>query len=149
MLLDLQNLSESPCMASLWYIASSQERIDNFECQFRANDSSPDAQDIHVIVLNTLMGRIGIVTNCGSDARNLVGRHTDSHAAATNHNPAICSSLDNLSGNRDGKVRIVTTVTTVRATIRQYGCRTIEPLGNSMFEWESCVITTECNSQRS
>ena len=149
MLLDLQNLGESSCMSILGHVTSLQERIDDFECQLGANDPAPNAQDIHIIMLNSLVSRVGIVTNRSSDTRNFIGRHAYPYTTPTNHDAAICPAFNNFFGNRDSKVRIVTTLAAVGTTVSQRDYCSMESLSDNLLEGEACVITAESNTQRS
>src|ERR1700752_1663089 len=58
-----------------------QECLDEIPGDGRPHGPAAHAKDVHVIVLDPLLGREVIVDQRGADALNLVGAHLRSHAA--------------------------------------------------------------------
>ena len=54
--------------------AGRQKGQHNLLGQFRADDAGTDDEDIHVVVLDALVGGIGVVRERGADLRHLVGK---------------------------------------------------------------------------
>ena len=77
---DVDNFGEARCMTGSGRIASSEERSDHFEGQFRANDTCTDAEDIHVVVLDALASGVSVMAQTGSDSGKLVRRHAHSNS---------------------------------------------------------------------
>jgi len=116
---NLQNPGKTASMPVLRHIAGSEERINNFKCQLGTDNPAPNAKNVHVIMLDSLMRRVRIMTNSSTNARNFVGGHADSHTTAADDNSAVSTPLNNLLGNRDGKVRVITALDAIGATISQ------------------------------
>ena len=96
-----------------------QESLDDLEGQLGSDDPAADAEHVHVVVLDALVSRIGVVTDRRADAGDLVRRHADADAAATDDDPAIGVALDDLAGDRDRKVGVVAARLAVGAAIDQ------------------------------
>ena len=77
--LDVYNLGEASGVAGSRGVAGSEKRPNDFEGRFRTNDTCSDAEDIHVIVLDTLASGIGVVAKTGSDSGKLVRRHANAN----------------------------------------------------------------------
>src|ERR687898_210433 len=60
-----------------------EERCDELGGQFRADDFRAEAEHVHVVVLDPLVGGIGVVTDRGPDSGQLAGgdRGADARAA--------------------------------------------------------------------
>ena len=86
-------------------VASSQESLDNFKGNFGPNNPSPDAEDVHVVVLHSLASRVGVVAETGSDSRKFVGSDAHSHTGSANQNAAIDLSLEKFGGDQFRKIR--------------------------------------------
>lgn len=52
-----------------------QERLDEIPGHRRSHRSSAHAKDVHVIVLDALLGREMVVNQAGADTLDLVGAH--------------------------------------------------------------------------
>lgn len=64
-----------------------EKGFDQLHSQGRSNHTGTEAQDVHVIMFNTLVGRIGVMAKAGTDARNLVGSNTGTYTTAAQQNP--------------------------------------------------------------
>ena len=54
-----------------------------------SDDASAKTQNIHVVVLDALVGRIGVVAHTGAHTTHLVGRHAGPHSTPTYDYSAI------------------------------------------------------------
>jgi len=78
--LDFDDLGQSGGVTRSGAVRSSQEGANNLESRLRADDPSADAENIHVVVLDTLAGGIGIVTEASANSGKLVRRHAHTNA---------------------------------------------------------------------
>lgn len=78
--LDVENLGQTESMSRSGGIASIQESSHDLEGQLGTDHASSDAEDIHVVVLDALPSRVGIVTETGSNPRKLVSSHANTHS---------------------------------------------------------------------
>lgn len=78
--LDINDFGQSSSVAGSRSIASTQERPDDFERRFGADDPCSDAEDIHVIVLDALASGVSVVAKTSSDSGKLVRRHANANS---------------------------------------------------------------------
>src|SRR6185312_832714 len=73
---------------------------------FDADHAGSQHQDVHVVVLDPLVGRVVVVGEAGADAAELVGRdrRTDARAANENATPA---SAEHAQRDLGGEVRVI------------------------------------------
>src|SRR5690242_18397512 len=83
-----------------------QERPDELPCELLAHDLGADAEDVHVVVLDTLVGRVRVVAGRGADARDLAGSHRGAHARAADENAALGIASPDGRADLPGLVRI-------------------------------------------
>src|SRR6266436_4505124 len=106
---------------------SSQKGLDEIPSHSRSYRSATHAEDVHMIVLDSLPGREMIVDQRGADAGNLVGTDRRTYAAAANCHAAIDPPCRHSLTERDNKVRIVVVgVQAVRAEIDNLMARRAE-----------------------
>ena len=84
-----------------------QEGDRAFERRLGADDACPESEDVHVVVLDALVGRVGVVANGGADAPNLVGCHGGSDARPADEDPAIDLTITDGMTETSGEIRIV------------------------------------------
>lgn len=81
------------------------EKIANqIQRQLRPNDARTQAEDIHVVVLHTLVRRVTIVTQSGSNAGKFIGRYRGAYTAAANQHCALGLSIEDRA---PGGLRII------------------------------------------
>src|SRR5215510_1879454 len=64
-------------------VLSRQKRLYKVPSHSRSYRPAAHAKDVHVIVLDPLLGREMIMDQCGTDAVNLVGAHRRANSTAT------------------------------------------------------------------
>src|SRR5262249_49799067 len=84
-----------------------QERLHEIPGHGRANDAATDADDVHVIVFDSLSRRKVIVNQSGPGPRNLVRADRGAHAAAADGHSALHRARRHRAGEWDDEVRIV------------------------------------------
>src|SRR5688572_23790063 len=67
-----------------------EERSNELRGELRANHVGPEAEDVHVVMLDSLARRVGIVTDGGADSRELGGRDRGAHARTAHEDGSLC-----------------------------------------------------------
>jgi hypothetical protein len=140
---DLQHLVETTGMTFLWFVPRVEERFDDLESEFRTDDPPANAQHIHVVVLDSLMGRVGVVADRGTDAGDFIGRDTDTYAASTNDDPTIDIARNQLSGDGNRKIGVITARLGIGPAVNERSDQRGKPLGDGLFQWKAGVVATE------
>ena len=81
--------------------------LDHIPGHLRANGSSTHAEDVHVIILDPLLGREVIVNQTSANAFHFVGAHRSADAAAADRHPAIHLTCDDRLGQGHDEVRVI------------------------------------------
>jgi hypothetical protein len=84
-----------------------QEGVNEVLGHSRTDDPAAHAHDVHVVVFHSLPGREVIVNQPRADARNFVGTHRGTDAAAADSHTPLHASGNNRPGQRDNEVGIV------------------------------------------
>ena len=80
---------------------------ERFERGLGADDPRPEGEHVHVVVLDALVRRIGVVTDGGADAADLVGRHGRTDPGSTDEDPAIDLAVPDRVPEPRGEVGVV------------------------------------------
>src|SRR4051794_20268460 len=72
--LDREDLVQAAPMAGLAAERRAEEGDDALPRRLRADDPRPEREDVHVIVLDALVGGVRVMADGGSHAADLVGR---------------------------------------------------------------------------
>jgi len=91
------------CLAEL----GRQERPDQVPGDGRTHRSATHANDVEVIIFNSLPGGESVVDQSSSNSRNLVGANRHADATAANRDAAIYLPVGNSLSQRDHKLQIV------------------------------------------
>ena len=83
----------------------SKKRGDQIIGEPRSNDLRANAHDIHIVMLDALVGRMDIVTDRGADTLHLVGRNRGTNTGAAHHDAAGDLSGDDLPRDRPCDIR--------------------------------------------
>ena len=86
-------------------VASSEERFHDFKGNFGANHPGTDAQDVHIVMLHTLAGRVSVVAEAGSDPGELVGGDTNTHSGTAHQDTAIDLPFEEFDSDQLCKIR--------------------------------------------
>src|SRR5262249_25031064 len=73
--------------------ASVQEGANKLAGELDADDTTAEHQHVHVVVLNALVGRIGVVTQSGTNPWNPICGHRGANAAPAEQDTALGSVL--------------------------------------------------------
>ena len=83
------HLGEAAPMSLLAREASIQERLNQLVGEFDTDDTTAEHQYVHVVVLNALVRRIGVVAQSGADPGNPVCGHRRANAAPAEQDAAL------------------------------------------------------------
>ena len=64
---------EASSVSFLGCIPCAEEGFDDFKGQFGSDDAGADAQDVHIVVFDSLSGGVGVVAEAGSNSWEFVG----------------------------------------------------------------------------
>ena len=94
-----------------------QEGLHQLRHQRRADDPRAQAEHIHIIVFDALVGGVDIVAQAGIDTFDLVGRDTGPNPRAADQNPALGLPFQNRPANLFGIIRIIDRFRAERAQV--------------------------------
>ena len=98
---------QSPAMALFAGKACCHECAHKIEHQLRSDDASAQAEDIHVVVLHSLVRGVDVVAHSGANFRKLVCRDGNAHAAAADQECALAAAAGHFFGDGSGIVGII------------------------------------------
>src|SRR6266511_1122416 len=84
-----------------------EEGLDEISGQLRADYLRPQTEHVHVIVLDALVGGVGIVADCRADAGKLAGRDRGAHARPADEDAALGLAREDRVAELLGLVRVV------------------------------------------
>src|SRR5580704_2065354 len=112
----------------------------------RSHRSSTHADNVHVVVLDTLFGREMVMHQTRASAHNFVGTDRGADAATADGNAALDIARHYSSGKRDNKVRIVVArVQAVRTEIDHFVPRPPKLRNKFLFQTKSPVVRGDPN----
>jgi len=113
------------------------------ERQFGADDACAENQDVHIVVLDTLVGGISVVANAGANAGNFVGGDADSDAGAADEDAAGRGAGYDRLAYFLGKIGVIVEwLVRVRPDIDQFVAGSGEMVAHLIFEGETGVIAS-------
>src|SRR5579884_2172302 len=87
--------------------------------EFNANDTRSERQNIHVVVLDALVRRIGVVAQSGADAGQFVGSYRCAHPAAADQDATLGAPVQQLESKFFRVIWIIDGLCVVRAEVNQ------------------------------
>ncbi len=119
---------------------SSKEGPNQLSRQLGANHAGAQDKYVHVIVLYSLMRGIGIVTESGTDASDLVGSYGCTDTAAADDDSPISEAVAHGDSDGLGKIRVVNGLGRMRAHIEDVCPKKRQPADCLTLQFESGVI---------
>ena len=120
------------------------ERANQLVRERFADDASPENQNIHVVVLDALVGGVGIVAESRSHSPDLIGRHRCANTAAAYQNTTLTHSCDDRLANECSIVRVVHRNRRVSTEVFDLVSDRREKLPHDDFELQTRVV--RCDS---
>ncbi len=102
---DVDNLGQSSGMPGSGAVASVEKSADDFKRDFGPDHTSTDAEDVHVVVLDSLASRVRVVAKASANSREFVGSNADTHSRAANEDPTIDFTREDSGRDRLSKIR--------------------------------------------
>ena len=84
-----------------------EERQRTFEGRLGADDARTQGQHVHVVVLDALVGRVGVVADGGTDPAHLVGGHRRTDPGAADEDAALRGAARDGVAQALGEVGVV------------------------------------------
>lgn len=141
---DIQDFLQPPGMARCWAVASAKKRSDDLEGELRPDDPSPDAQNIHIVVLDTLPSRVSVMAQAGPNAWEFVGSDADPHPRTTHQNPAIDLPSEDLPSHRLREIREIASIRGVRSTIQCLHSKLFQEFGHLILHEKASMVACDC-----
>ena len=126
--------------------AGIDERANKFRGDFFSDNTCPNTQDIHIVMLDTLVGRVRVVANSGSNARNLICGDTDSDATTANQDSSIRTLAEDLFPYLASEVRIIDGTIGVRSAIDDFMSFGLHDQHHPLLQWKTAMITAKSES---
>ena len=133
-------------MAFFFGEEGSQVGMNQFVRQLAADHPSTQDQNIHVVVLDALTCRIGIMAKRRANARQLVCRHRGTHPAATDENAAIGFAIEDNLSHGLGIIWVIHRIHAVCAQINHLVTQITQIPANKLLQRESGVIRTDSDA---
>ena len=84
-----------------------EERTDQVASGFRTDDARAEDEDVHIVVLDPLPGRVVIVADGGADAGDFVRRDTRADPRAADQNAPLGATFQQFDDDGPGKIGVV------------------------------------------
>jgi hypothetical protein len=117
-----------------------QKSIDELVGDIGADDTAAEHQHVHVVVLDALMRRVGVVANASADPRQLVDRDTGANAATANHDAAVGLAFDHGEADFFGVVGIIDGFGPVRSDIDRLVLAVGQMANQLLFELHTGMV---------
>src|SRR6478609_238621 len=138
-----RDLGQPPLVALLMGEPGAQEEPHQLPRQLDADHPRAEDQDVHVVVLDALMGGVAVVAQPGADAGQLVRRHRRPDAAAAEEHAALHRAAEHRARHHRGDIRIVHRLRAVGAEIDDLMAERAERWDQRLLELESRVVRAE------
>jgi hypothetical protein len=126
-----------------WAVPRTEERSDDLKREFGPNNSSSNAQNIHVVVLDTLPSRVRVMAETGSNAREFVGRDTDPHPRTAHQNPAIDLPGEDLPSHRFREIGEIASIGGVRSAIQCLHSELFHEFGHIILHEKASMVACD------
>ena len=143
----LEDFVEAPHVALLVGERSAHERRDDLAYERGADDAAADAQDVHVVVLDALARRVGVVAGGRPHARDLIGRDAGADPAPAGEDAALDFAGGDGVGEREDEVGVVVRrVIRRRAVVDDLVAEPPQDIGGELLGLEAGVVAGHSNA---
>lgn len=122
-----------------------QKGMNAFTGCLYSDDSRAKNQDVHVVMLDSLVSGVAVVAQSGANAAHLVGGHAGSDAAAADEHASFGLTVKHGAADFFGVVGIVHGSDGVGADVEDLVALLFQGLDNGLFQIVPCMITTDGN----
>jgi hypothetical protein len=123
---------------------TAEKGTDQFRHQRRPDDARTQAQNIHIIMFDTLVSGINIMANTGINPVDLIRRDAGSHPRTTYQDSAIGSPTHDFAPKLFSKIRIVNGLGTVSAKIYRFVSGLLDSANHLILKWKTSMVTRNC-----
>ena len=106
-----RHLAKSPKVTRLLAVLGIEEGLDQIPSHGGTNGAAAHAEDIHVIILNALLGGEVIMDEAGADALGFIGADRGPHPTATDGDASLHLTSHDGEGHRSDIVGIIIVMT--------------------------------------
>ena len=135
------DFADAPNVAHFMRKLRAEECVNAFFGGFHSDNSGTQDQDVHVVVFDALVSRIGIVTQARADAANLVRSHTRAYAAAADENAAFRLSRNDSAADFFREIGVVDGRRGICSHIENLVALLFQILDHRLFQFVPCVVT--------
>ena len=136
-----RHLAKSPKVTRLLAVLGIEEGLDQIPSHGGTNGAAAHAEDIHVIILNALLGGEVIMDEAGADALGFIGADRGPHPAATDGDAALDLACHESEGHRGDEVGIVVVMAELVGTeVDDFVTGGLELGDQLFFQFKSAVI---------
>ena len=140
-LFQCSDLCQSALVAFLAGEPGSDECDDDLFCQGISDDSSPEAEHVHVVMLDALSGRVRVVADGCADPMDLVRCHARSNPTPAYDDSAIGVRIAHCPGDGRREVRIVVIgIEFIRSEIIDFVSKSVQPLRDTWLHWQPGMV---------
>ena len=143
-ILERGHLRQPPQVAALAGEPGVQERVHQLARQLAADHAAAEHEHVHVVVLDALVGGVGVVAQAGAYAGDAVGRHRGADAAAAQDDPAIGAMLAQRGAHRRGVIRVIDALAAVGADVQHLAVLARDERLDGFLQREAGVIRSDC-----
>lgn len=111
-----------------------------FHAGGRTDDAAAQHEDVHIVMLHALMGRVNVMAESGANAVEFIGRDGSADTRAAEENASVGSAIQNGAPNLRGVVGVVYGLGGVRAEVNYFMAETTEVFRNDVLQFQSGVI---------
>ena len=124
---------------------SAEEGVHALPSSLGADDPGSQHENVHIVVFDTLMGGVGVVTEAGTDSPELVGRHAGTYAASADEHATLGFPIENGASDFLGEVGIVDGGRGVGAHIDNLVALLFQACDDRLFQIVPCMVTAYNN----
>ena len=117
--------------------------MDQLARQLGADDAAAEHEDVHVVVLHALVGRVRVVAETGADPGNPIRGHRRADAAAAHDDAALGPVFTQRFGDRLRVLAIVAGLAAVGADVDDLVVLLGERAGDALLEIETGAIRSD------
>jgi hypothetical protein len=116
-----------------------------FHREIFADDTRTNAEEVHVVVLDALVGGVCVVTEAGADTGKLVGGDDGADAAAADKDAALCFAALDGGADDEREIGVVDGVAVVGTDVGDFVAVGAEAPRDDILQAVSAVVSSDDN----
>jgi len=143
------HLAESTEMAGFLTILGTKKCLHKVPGHARTHGAPPHAEDVHVVILNSLLGREMIMNQAGPYTLGFIGTDRGPHTTATNRNTPLHLTSNHCSGQRRDIIGvIIARIQLMSPEVDNFMTRSFQLGDELLLEFKSAVICCKSYTHR-